>query len=144
MPAMFDISAIGDKQIERAFGQLPERAQSRVIRKVNKQSVERLKNEMLINYSGRVVKEVTGETISAIESQRPTTRSRGDVVVALLPYPQDAEAAITVNALEYGTPTFAAKAPIRKAVNDNQERELGIIAKEIGKGVEREFKKLLR
>lgn len=144
MPAMFDISAIGDKEIIRAFGQLPEKAQSKVIRKVNRRSAERLKTEVLINYSGRVVKEVTSETINAIESQRIITKSRGDVVVAILPDPQEAEAAITVNALEYGTPTFAAKAPIRKAVNDHQERELGIIAKEIGKGVEREFKKLLR
>ena len=148
-----DISVLGIKAAEDNLRQLEFAIQRRIVRGSMKRSTERLKNEVLLNLSGRVVRERTGAYVNAMEQQKVRARSsqRGIKVVVPLPtraslgiprYPKDTGYYPT--ALEYGSSTMSAKAPIRKAVNANTEREFARLGDDIGQGIDREVAKIAK
>lgn len=150
MPAMFDISVLGDKAVSRALDLLPEKSQFNVLRTATRRSNDRLRNDILLNLSGRDVEERTGRYVRAIESQKiRVVVEKKFAVISTLNLPSRASLGISPGdkwyypaILEYGSPTMTAKSPIRRAVNQNQDREQGKLVRDISKGIKNQWKRL--
>lgn len=150
MALTVDISVLGDKKLEKMLATLEPKVQKRVMRKTLRNSTKRLKVEIIKNLSGNPVhildKRGTGGW-AAQQKKVPVKalkRSRGRIGYTL-PFPTREALGIASDdkffypaAVEYGHPRASAKAPIRTAVNSRTDLELAIIAREIGKGIERE------
>lgn len=153
MPLAIDISVLGDKKLEKMLAKLEPKVQKRVMRKTLRASTKRLKVEVIKNLSGDPVhildKRGTGGW-AAQQKKVPVKalkRSRGRMGYTL-PFPTREALGISPEdkffypaAVEYGHPRAPAKAPIRSAVNSRSAVELSIIAREIGRGIEREAMK---
>lgn len=147
----FDISVLGIKGLDDGLRALEFAIQRRIVRKSMKESVDHLKTELLLNLSGRVVNERTGAYVNAMERQKIRSRASHGTLIVTIPLPTRAALGIPrykkdtgyyPAALEYGSTKMAAKAPIRKAVNMNEEREFAFLAADIDKGIDREVAKL--
>ena len=147
MPIQFDIKVLGSQELERKLGQLPKKAQNRVMKRVLRATGRRIHNEILLNFSGRVVDEKTGRTVAALEANRPRVvrnNDRGIVVGLRLPTraqlgPEAVSAkGYHITALEYDV-RLGPRMPIRKAVNAIQDDALDRMATEIAEGIEKEW-----
>lgn len=150
MANMFDIQLTGDKELARQLGRLTHKVQTKVIKQAFRKSLGRIKDRVLLNLSGAVVRERTGRYVNAMESQPIRTRIETDgTVVASIALP--GRAALGIDAkdpyyyptvVEYGVKRgkrrWDGKAPIRKAVNAVQEMELKRIGDDIGTGIAKE------
>lgn len=153
---VIDISFLGGKALERALSQLPDRIQRKVVRQSLRKSAKRVNTYIVQHLSGIPVSPDTGRWLIAQSAQKPKSgkRSRRGVRIEL-PYPTREELGIAAGdkyfypaAIEYGTqktrqgrgplPAFA---PIRRAVNENTEKEHRLMGAEIGKGIEREARR---
>jgi hypothetical protein len=146
----FDISVVGDKELERRFARLSRTVQRKLILKTFMHTIRRLKNEVLINLSGRVVQERSGRYVTAMESQSIKKFTSDFLVARSFDMPRRAKMGIVeANGyypayLEYGTQKMPAFAPIRKAVNKVERRELAFIADDLARQIARAFKKTKR
>ena len=149
---VFELKLFGDKQLTKQLSRLPFALQQKVLRKAFRGALKRVKNEILINLSGRVVQEQTGRYVNAMERQNPRISFTKDgAVLAGTVMPTRASLGISDKGgyypavLEYGVKKgprqFDAFAPIRKAVNARQDAELRQIGDEIGAGIVREAAK---
>jgi len=149
---MFDLKMIGDKELSRKLAHLAEKGQRKVVGKAMRNSGKRVKNEVLIAMSGKILKERTGRLVNALEAMKLKTRSlrsKGLYIVGL-PLPTRESLDIPSKhkwyypaALEYGSakrniPVFA---PFRRTVDARKDSELNQIGKDVGRGLEREAKK---
>lgn len=143
----FELKLEGNQILLEQLGRLPEVIRKKVVRPVFRDSLKRVKNEILLNLSGRVVQEQTGRYVNAMERQNPRIAvTRDGAVLGGMQMPKRGELGIEPDAkgyypaaVEYGVKKgprpFEAKAPIRKAVNDMQEAEMRRIGDEIGAGI---------
>lgn len=149
---MFELKLFGDKQLTKQLGRLPFALQQKILRKTFRDSLKRLKTEILINLSGREVQERTGRYVNAMERQNPRISFTKDgAVLAGMKMPTRPALGISDKggyypaALEYGVKRgprqFDAFAPIRKAANARQDAELRRIGDEIGAGIAKEAAK---
>lgn len=147
----FSFSVKGQVGLARMFNSLPEKVQERVIRPIFEKSVERMKNEVLLNLSGRVVRERTGRYVNAMERKRVnvSVNLQKGTVDATMRTPARALLGIDPKAkgyypfaVEYGAKKgpriWAGKAPIRKGVNRVQQSELNRVTTELARGILRE------
>ena len=155
-----DISIFGNKELERALAQFEPKVQKRVVRRVLRRSAERIKLAVMLNWSGRVVQEDTGKTVDAIEAKSIKFERGGRFGLRAVWYlPRRDELGIPEwpyewyypFAVEYGYTrtarapvTVPPKPPIRRAVNDNMEREHARMERDLGKGIEREARKAFK
>ena len=166
MPAMFDVTLILGKTLARDLGKLTDKTQRQILGRAMTKAANSLKNEVLRNLSGKVVKEVTGQTVTAFENTKIKSRFKlGKFLARLFPLPTRAELGIKKAtkgkkdsfypfAIEYGhafpgrggsgIKDVPAMSYIRSAVDDNKEREIRIIAQAVRKGIERQWKKMGR
>lgn len=153
MAALFDISMTGDKALGEMFGKLPEKMQKKVARKAMKNAAEQIRTRLLINLSGRVLQEQTGELVSAFETAKVTTRLNKDGVVSGVKLPERSKLGISAGekwyypmALEYGGvrngKRFSAHPFMRPAIDEQRDRLLRQIGKDIRVGITREAIKL--
>lgn len=145
---MFDLRLIGDKDAQRTFRGLARELQVKVLRKSSRASAKRLQTEVLLNVSGRIVNERTGNLANAIEAENPRVIKSGEhvsVVGVRLP-PRSAIGVTSPTGyypaiLEYGYSTakrrMAAKAIYRRAVDDHADREFRLIARDLRTGVDK-------
>lgn len=158
MAAMFDMKMIGDKEVVRAMQGLPKEVQVKVMRGSLRKSAERLKNQILLNASGLIVKEDTGAMVAAFEATRIGTRVRPGGTVAFVKLPSRAALGIPRSKgrdpakdteyyptiLEFGQPTQPPRPFMRKAVNDLEDEEYIRMGRDIGKGTTRAWRRLNR
>lgn len=143
-----DITALGDKELERQLTRLMGKTQIKVVRGALRKSATRIKKRIIKNLSGHPVGVRTGKTREAFKKQKPRKDySRGWERYGIL-LPTRAELAIEPDdkhyypyALEYGSKGQHAKPYIRPAVDSHKEEEFAAIGKDIGKGIERELRK---
>lgn len=145
----FDISVLGDKQLEHMLAQLPRKSQARIVRRSLRDSVKRLHSALLKNVMGSPVGIRTGRLAMAIASMQVKSKRRRNELRYAIMLPTREELGISPQdkhyypaVLEYGAPHMPARAPMRRAVDDNAKAELATIAHEIGKGVERTARRL--
>lgn len=147
-----DISMVGDKEVERMFAQLPDASQKKVVRPAFRKSAKRTKARIVTNLSGHPVTPQSGKLLAAMKRVkiRAMKRSRARVGV-VVPLPTREEVGISPEdkhyypaAVEYGHSRAPAKRFIRNAVNDHEADELRMIGTDIGKGIEREARRLAR
>ena len=157
MAKPFDIAMVGDKALKAAFEALPGDLQKRVGRAALRKSAERAKVAVLLNLSGRKVDEQTGRLVNAFENTSVKTQRRGPVILAALPLPTRDKLNIPPTdktyyptAVEYGhklvrggkaVGRVPAHPYMRPAVDENRERELRLIGRDIGKGIEKAARK---
>ncbi|KKN27514.1 hypothetical protein LCGC14_0863980 [marine sediment metagenome] len=153
---VIDISILGDKALERALSQLPDRIQRKVVRQSLHKSAKRVNGYLIRNLSGIPVAPDSGKWLAAQTAQKPKSgkRSRRGVRIEL-GFPTREELGIPAGdkyfypaAIEYGThktrqgrgplPAFA---PVRRAVNENTDKEHRLMGTEIGQGIEREARR---
>ena len=135
----------GVAQLIAGFELLPEKFQRKVLAKVTRASAKRLHALVVENLSGRVVTPRTGRWLRSAQDAPVRSRKfrrRSGYVGAGFAFPTRAEVGIDPGskhfypaAEEYGTPTMAAKAPIRRAVNDAAAFEEATMITEMRKGV---------
>ncbi len=127
------------------FQILPAKFQRRVISKATRASTKRLKANLIENLSGKVVQPRTGRWLASVKAtpvlKRKFRRGRG-LTGDGFGMPQRSEIGVEPEAegyypaaVEYGTPTMEAKAPIRRAVNDAEAFEERTIIDEMRRGV---------
>ena len=157
-----DIRVFGDRELERMLRQLPSyKTQKKVVRPALREAAERIHGYVLDNLRGRILHPKTFRYLSGMAAQRihAVPRSRYRIGVAF-DMPTRAEMWIDPDdkhyypfALEYGYDyvdkhgnrrEMAPKAPIRRAVDDNRDAELHVIAYTIGQRVTREARRLAR
>ncbi len=145
-----DISILGDKELEKKLAALgSEAAQKKAVRPALRKSIKRIRTRVIQHLSGLPVQPQTGRLLVGMASVKPQSlrRSRGTLGV-VLPFPSREQLGIDPKdkyfypaAVEYGHVRGAGKsaAPphpfIRPAVDNNSERELSLIAADIGKGI---------
>jgi len=160
MASAIDISVLGDKALSRALDKLAKPAsQKRSIRPALRSSTYRIKQYAIENLSGAVVSPVTGAWLAAMAATpvRAFKRSRTRIGYGL-PMPLRSELGIDPSdewyypaAVEYGYTrterapvTVEAKRPLRDAIDDNKRTEYAQIGRDIGHGIEREWRRLAR
>jgi len=146
MPLAVDISLFGDKELERKLKRLEGKAQKRIVKKAMRRSSKRIMTRVAINASGRVIREDTGALSDAIADAKPKSVTRRGVMSIVFPFPTRAELNIPAGAkgyypaaLEYGTRKRPPRPFIRKAVNDNMDREIEAMRKEMHADIKRLF-----
>ncbi len=153
MAGMFDLKLLGDQALERDLAKLPDKLQKEAVSPEFRKSAERIKNQVLLNMSGRAVEERTGKLVAAFEAEKIKTRFIRSISALFVVWGLPSRAALGITpedkfyfptVLEYGSPQMPAKAPIRKAVNANQERELVLIGQGIRKRLDRIWARLGR
>lgn len=158
MASMFDLRMIGDKEVERALGALPRELQTKTVRTALRKSGGRVKTELLLNLTGRILEEETGALVAAYEMQPVRTRRQPDgTVVASIKTPTQVQLGLprprhdpTIDVehygmiQEYGQPDQPPRPFMRKAVDDNVEREHRLIGQDVGAGTERAWRRLTR
>jgi predicted DNA-binding protein (UPF0278 family) len=138
---VFDITILGNKEIERAFKRLPEKEAPKVLRKACRASVKRLKP--LIAAATPVD---TGRLKAGMlrAKVRSAAKKRGEIYIGLQ-MPTREELNIPANAkgyypyaLEYGSKDGKrpARPFIRPTVNANTEAEQRRIGHDLGKHIE--------
>lgn len=155
-PIEISIQTFGDRAIIAALMKLPEASRRSAIRPALLQAIKHLRTALVQHLSGIPVKPQTGKYLFAMAGQRPALiRARTGLVGYVLKMPQRAELDIDPKdkwyypaVLEYGSPLdyarYPAFAPIRKAVNANERAVKIQIAVNVGKGVKRQWRRLLR
>lgn len=147
-----DISVVGVKAVSAMLGKLPDAAQKKAVRFALRRSAKRLKGHIVTNLSGHPVAPRSGRLLAAMKRVKvqalKRSRTRVGVFVAL---PTREELGIAPDdpyyypaAVEYGHSRAPAKRFIRNAVNDHEAEELRMIGTDIGKGIEREARRLAR
>ena len=127
------------------FQILPAAFQRKVINKATRASTKRLQVNLIKNLSGKVVEPRTGRWLESVRStpvlSRKFRRGRG-LTGHGFGMPLRSEIGVDPEAkgyypgaVEYGSPTMEAKAPIRRAVNDAQASEERTIIDEMRRGV---------
>ena len=149
---VFDISVLGDKQLEKALAALHPRLQKKVGRQAIKASAKRAKAKAIA-----FIPVDTGRYRAAMEASPVKSLGRSRVFIGWGPdLPErhllglstknkDPETGKRIGYypafVEYGTRTMRAQAPIRRATNmimKTEQRQIGV---DIGKGIKREWKK---
>lgn len=154
---IIDIRLIGDKKLIRALSKLPGASQKKVVRPGLRRTAKRLKGQVISNLSGDPVAPASGRWLAAAIAMpvRAMKRSRSHIGVGFA-MPTREQLGIDPKdkwyrpfAVEYGTQVRAGGRgsvpelrPIRSAVDDHRQRELAMIGRDIGKGIEREWRKL--
>ena len=156
MAAMFDMKMVGDKALRLAMTKLPGEVQNKVMRGEVRKSTQRLHTEVLLNLSGRVLGEDTGRLVSAYEAQKvKTKKTPGGSVVGFFKIPTQPQLGMPRPGRkedkdhygmiqEFGQPDQPPRPFMRKAVNDNEDREHKRMGDGLGKGVTRAWKRLNR
>ncbi len=156
MAAMFDMKMVGDKGLRIAMTKLPGEVQTKVMRGETRKSTQRLHTEVLLNLSGRVLDEESGALVRAYEAQKVRTKViPGVAVVASFKIPTQPQLGMPRPGRkkdedhygmiqELGQPDQPPRPFMRKAVNDNEDREHKRIGDGLGKGVTRAWKRLNR
>lgn len=153
---IIDISLVGSQVLISALGKLGDRVQRKVVRQTMRKAAKRLNVAIVQNLSGIPVAPDSGRWLTAQAAQKPVSgrRTRRGIVIGI-PLPTREQLGIAAKdkwyypmAIEYGTtksrggrgplPAFA---PIRRAVNENAEKEHRLMGTEIGNGIEREARR---
>lgn len=148
------IAMLGDKELERKLARLATPAsQKRSIRPSLKKSAKRLKLRLIENLSGKIVTPRTGRWLRATQAAKVKAIKRARHRIGSgFSTPTREELGIPADtpgrrrgyypyAVEYGTPTAPAFAPMRRAVNDNTLEEFRLIGTDVGKGITKEAMK---
>ena len=154
-----DIRLIGDKRLIRALKKLPGVAQKKAVRPGLRRSAKRLKAHVVTNLSGDPVGIESGRWVAATIATPIRAMKRSRVALGVgFAMPTREELGIDPKdkwyypaAVEYGTTERAGGRgsvpelrPIRSAVDDHRAQELATIGRDIGTGIEREWRKLNR
>jgi hypothetical protein len=151
-----DISLLGDKELARALARLPDKAESKAVRPALRASTKRLHALVVQAFSGIPIGVRTGRTLAAYIAQKvhAIPRKRGEIGAA---FDQPSRELLGIEPedrwyhpaiLEYGSPTdperYPPYAPIRGTVNRVEPREKQTIGRDIGKGIERQWRRLAK
>ncbi len=154
--ATISIKMLGDKDLQRMLNKLPDKVQKKVVRPAFRKSAKRINEAMIQRLSGFPVGVVTGQTLLAFAAEPViSVRLRGGEGIqyaARLPK-RDAlgispdDKYYYPNAIEYGYTTKGGRTEpprsfMRAAVDENEDRELGVIRHDLRRGIELEARKL--
>jgi hypothetical protein len=149
--AMVDISVLGDKELSKALANIHGRLQRKIARQALRKSAKRTKGPLVQAISGSPVGIETGELVTAMNRQKvlPGKRSRASIS-ALMQMPsreelniKSGEAYWPAAVLEYGSAKLGIRplAWVRATINRIMPREQRQMRTDIGKGIQREWKK---
>jgi hypothetical protein len=152
---LVDISALGVKELSRALAEMHPRLQRKVARQALKKSAKRVKPLLVQAVSGIPVKIETGNLLMGMAQAPivPMKRSRTGLGF-IIPAPTREQLGISPSdkwyypwALEYGAPARSRGGPlpafawIRGTVNRAMPSEQRQMRIDIGKGIQREWKR---
>lgn len=155
-PIEISIQVLGDEGIIAALMQLPAANRRFALRPALLKATKHLRTAIVQHLSGIPVKPQTGSYLFAMAGQKPVLiRAKTGLVGYVLKMPPRAELGIDPQdehyypaVLEYGSPLdyerYPAFSPIRKAVNSNERAVKFQIAVDVGRGIERQWARLLR
>ena len=153
-----DIRLIGDKALIRALSKLPVTSQKKAVRPALRKAAKRLRGHIVENVSGTPVGVVSGRTLAAFTAARirALKRSRSAIGVGVV-MPTREELGIDPGdkwfhpaATEYGTVEREGRGSIdetrfiRDAVDIHKAREIATLGTDIGKGIERHWRRLTK
>ena len=138
------VSVTGNKELDRALAQMSEQAERKAVRPAIKASCNRLKGEVAQRLSGHPVKPESGRLLAAMIAEKPIIDpSRGSVRYGLK-LPTREELGIGPKDkhyypiyLEYGTCRMPPHSFMRAAIDENREREMALIRRDIGQRIVR-------
>lgn len=156
MANVFDIKMFGDKALQRKFNRLPEVVQREILPPIMKRSLNRMIALVALAWSGGIVQEKSGRAADAFAKVKVkvfTGSSAKDMIGFATALPDRESLGIDPKdkwyypvLIEYGVSRgkaqFAAKAPIRKTVEANSDREIAIIGRELGAAIESRARRL--
>jgi hypothetical protein len=164
MPKPFmDISIFGDKELERSLSSLPDKVQRSVVRRELKESGKRIHRVIIQKLSGHPIAPRTGRLLMAFAGQEVTAdpdRKRGQIrygiklpereVLGIPAHVKGTKSHYYPVALEYGYTTklrgktfnVPPKSYLRSSVDENKDKELWRMRVNIGKGIEKQWRRL--
>jgi hypothetical protein len=150
---VFDISILGDKALEARLAAMHPRLQRKVGRAALRKSAQRTRQPLVQAVSGSELGIVTGQLLTVMASamsRKPLPGKRSRLSISfLVPMPTredlglSPKEALWPKVLEYGSVKsgFPPHPWIRNTINRMLPREQKQIGRDIGKGIEREWKK---
>lgn len=160
-PGGFDISLVGDKQLQNALNSLERKVGRKIVQAANRNSAKRLRSDIITKVGGGFFKHPTGNLLNAMKATKVKAGKRSRTEVSMI-WPAPTRAALNIPrpgkhvasevkfyypwALEYGAQykdgrRLPAQSYIRTTVHQKRRRELRLIGRDIGRGVEAEFKR---
>ena len=152
-----DISMFGDRELQRMLDKLPDKVQLKIARKAIKNSVERLRPEIIRRLSGDPVGVDTDTLRGAFRAVQIKSHGKAGLIRFGFPFPTREALDIDAEdkwyypmAIEYGyihakSGQYVPPRPfMRNAVDENYDREIRLTGKEIGKGITKEAARLAR
>jgi len=152
---MVQISMLGDKALQKQLDQMEEKVAWKVVRSAMRKRGNRVYKKMLENISGNPIRVRTGALLNAMRGLKVTAgKRRKHWMQQYIPLPTRASLGIKEyvkseksthgyypSALEYGWEGVPPKRWVRGAADHNKTAENALMAREIGKGIEREAAK---
>lgn len=156
-----DISLIGDKAIQAALNELPQKAQKRAVSPALRKSVKRIKVIVEQKLSGIPIQPRTGQLLMGmIATAIKRLPARKHVIGHAIPLPERADVGLADDAdryypayLEYGYDLILhgklvrhipPKSFTRATVDERRQREIPAIASDMGKGIEKQWRLLAK
>ena len=148
MPRAFDISVLGQRELERRLRSLDYKMQGKAVRPALRNSAKRAKERIVHNLNNDRVQRQTGTLINAFAAQKPVSANRRGQVRVGVPLPdrsslgKKAEPGYYPTAVEYGhVSNLGGRVPaypyIRPAIDEHRDAEFAAIAKDIRAGIDR-------
>ena len=168
---VIDIRLIGDKALIRNLAKTADASQRRIVRGAMKRGAQRVQGRIVQSVSGQPIGIDTGALLTAFAGVRliplgRVSQTRTRTIGTGIPLPTREDLSIDARdkwyypvALEYGTKERVHRRFLRKprrlgaiketrfirnAVDDYRQQELATIGRDIGKGIEREWRKLAK
>lgn len=146
------ITVGGDKELARLLGQLPDKMQKNIAQRAIRRSAERVRGYAVAN----IMKQgliLTGNMLNAFQTApiRSSSKTPKKLIRIGMVFPERVSLGIGKHdkfyyptVLEYGSPTAPAYPFARPAVDENYSREVGAIASDIGRGLDRAVRRRAR
>ena len=155
MAIRFDMEETGTRRLRHKLKRLPKVLRNRIVGVALKAGARMVHTEMLLNLSGRIVQERTGNFVNAMEKQKPKIMRQShfsEVRVVAIELPDRPSLGIKQRAdgggdsyppgiLEYGSRFMAAFAWARRSADDNADRFVRIVRRTTKKLLIREARR---
>ena len=141
----------GDLGLQRKFDAMEGKVQNKVVRPALRASAKRFKEDVIANLSGRTVQVRTGNLREAFQQTKVRALPRRrHTLGAGLPFPERSALNPPIDpkdkhfwpaAVEYGHDNVPPHSYLRAAVDEHYQRETGEIGADLGRGINREWKR---
>lgn len=144
-----NISMLGDKELEKKLTRLADKAQKKIVRKPIRDASKRAKKRIINNIHKENLID-KGNLLAAFSKAKIRSASSNPRKLIRIGVEMPDRSALGISdsakgyyptVLEYGSENSKARPYIRPAIDEHINKERIIIGKQIGTGIENEFKK---